>query len=100
MNNGSYLLLQAVRGPILLMTLGALVLIDYLGIFGFSRTWPLLIIVFGVMKLMEQIAKPPSQPPPPPDLTFPPAGYPPAGFPPVDYPPAGYGGPPPGRNAI
>jgi hypothetical protein len=93
MNDSSFRLLQATRGPILLMTLGALVLIDYTGIYGFSRTWPVLIIVFGVMKLLEQIAKPPS-PPPPPSMTYP-AGYPPAG-----YPPGNYGGPSPGGNAI
>jgi len=87
MNNASFLLLQAVRGPILLMTLGALVLIDYLGIYGFNRTWPLLIITFGVMKLLEQVAKPPA---PPSNMTYPPN----------DFPPAGYGGPPPGRNAL
>lgn len=92
MNNASFLLLQAVRGPILLMTLGALVLIDYLGIYGFNRTWPLLIITFGVMKLLEQVAKPPA---PPSNMT-----YPPNNFPPDNFPPSGYGGPPPGRNAI
>ncbi|HME09087.1 MAG TPA: DUF5668 domain-containing protein [Bryobacteraceae bacterium] len=62
MSSGSYLLLQATRGPILLIVLGVLLLIDYLGIYGFSRTWPLLIIVFGVMKLLEQVSKPPTPP--------------------------------------
>jgi hypothetical protein len=49
-------LIQAVRGPIMLITLGALVEIDYLGIYGFSRTWPVLIIVFGQLKLLEKVA--------------------------------------------
>jgi hypothetical protein len=48
---------QAIRGPIMLITLGALVAIDYAGIYGFRRTWPVLIIVFGVLKLMERSAK-------------------------------------------
>lgn len=55
-------LLQAIRGPILLITLGALVAIDYAGIYGFWRTWPVLIIVFGVLKLMERSAVKPPDP--------------------------------------
>jgi len=46
--------LQAIRGPIMLITLGALVAIDYAGIYGFWRTWPILIIVFGLLKLLER----------------------------------------------
>jgi len=48
--------IQAIRGPIMLITLGALVEIDYLGIYGFSRTWPILIIIFGILKLLEKVA--------------------------------------------
>ncbi|HTW66788.1 MAG TPA: hypothetical protein VME17_19345 [Bryobacteraceae bacterium] len=55
-------LVQAVRGPIMLITLGALVAIDYAGIYGFWRTWPVLIIVFGVLKLMERSSVRPPQP--------------------------------------
>jgi len=51
-------LVQAVRGPIMLITLGSLVAIDYFGIYGFSRTWPLLIIIFGILKLLEKIVEP------------------------------------------
>ena len=54
-------LIQAVRGPIMLITLGALVAIDYAGIYGFWRTWPVLIIVFGLLKLMERSAAKPPQ---------------------------------------
>ena len=49
-------LIQAARGPIMLITLGVLVEIDYMGIYGFSRTWPILIIVFGLLKLLEKMA--------------------------------------------
>jgi hypothetical protein len=45
---------QAIRGPIMLITLGGLVAIDYAGIYGFWRTWPVLIIVFGLLKLLER----------------------------------------------
>jgi len=53
--NGNNSLVQAVRGPIMLILLGTLVAIDYFGVYGFSQTWPLLIIVFGVLKLLEKI---------------------------------------------
>lgn len=53
-------LVQAVRGPIMLISLGALVEIDYMGIYGFSRTWPVLIIIFGLLKLLERVVASPS----------------------------------------
>lgn len=50
-------LVQAIRGPIMLMTLGALVAIDYFeGVSFTTRTWPVLLIVFGVLKLLEKSA--------------------------------------------
>jgi hypothetical protein len=55
MNGTNYSLVQAVRGPIMLISLGTLVAMDYFGVYGFSRTWPLLIIIFGVLKLLEKI---------------------------------------------
>ena len=64
--NDASAFIQAIRGPLMLITLGALVAIDYAGIYGFWRTWPVLIIVFGVLKLLERgTAKP--VPPPFPD---------------------------------
>jgi hypothetical protein len=53
---------QAIRGPIMLIALGALVAIDYAGIYGFWRTWPILIIVFGVLKLLERAGAKPAPP--------------------------------------
>ena len=49
-------LIQAIRGPLMLITLGVLVEIDYMNIYGFSRTWPILIIIFGLLKLLEMMA--------------------------------------------
>ena len=60
-NNGS--LFQAIRGPIMLITLGSLVAMDYFGVYGFSRTWPILIIAFGFLKLLERVAAQPAPPP-------------------------------------
>jgi hypothetical protein len=67
---------QAIRGPIMLIALGTLVEIDYMGIYGFWRTWPLLIIIFGLLKLLEHAgAKPPmSYPGGPADINRPPGG--------------------------
>ena len=47
--------MAAIRGPILLITLGTLVAIDYAGGYSFARTWPILIIVFGILKLTEKL---------------------------------------------
>lgn len=74
--NDASAFLQAIRGPLMLITLGALVAIDYAGIYGFWRTWPVLIIVFGVLKLLERAAAKPAPPPYPGDYpgTRPPGG--------------------------
>lgn len=55
MNGNAGSLLQAVRGPIMLITLGTLMAIDHFGPFSFSHTWPVLFIVFGLMKLLEHV---------------------------------------------
>jgi hypothetical protein len=55
--------LRAIRGPVLMMTLGTLLAIDHFGNYGFSRTWPVLIIVIGLMKLLERGVGPKSSPP-------------------------------------
>ncbi len=61
--NGSGNLVQAIRGPIMLIVLGSLVAIDYFGVYSFWRTWPVLIIVFGVLKLLERAVTEPQPPP-------------------------------------
>jgi hypothetical protein len=63
MNNRAALFVQAIRGPILLITIGALFAIHQAGVISFARTWPLIIIVIGVMKLIERMFV---QSPPPP----------------------------------
>ena len=47
-------LMCAIRGPIMLITIGTLFAIDNAGGFPFYRTWPVLIIVFGFLKLLER----------------------------------------------
>ena len=60
-------LLCAIRGPVMLITLGALLALDQMGPVSFSRTWPALLIVFGLFKLAETMGgKPNPQVGPPP----------------------------------
>ena len=48
-------LIQAIRGPIMLITLGVLMAFDYFqGVSFPHRTWPILLIVFGLLKLLEK----------------------------------------------
>ena len=49
-------LLSALRGPLLLITLGILLLLQRFTDASFGKTWPILLIVFGVMKLAERAA--------------------------------------------
>lgn len=66
MNNRAALYAQAIRGPVVLIVIGVLCAVHQAGMLPFSRTWPLLIIVLGVMKLIERWNAPrPSFPPPP-----------------------------------
>lgn len=76
MNSKLALFLQAIRGPILLITIGVLFAIHQAGILSFGRTWPLILIVLGIMKLLERMAGPvPSQAPRPQQPPFaPPPG--------------------------
>ena len=52
--NGRSLLL-AIRGPVLLIALGLLMAADQLDRMSFSRTWPVLLILFGLFKLAEHL---------------------------------------------
>ena len=56
MNSDSPALLRAVRGPVLLITLGVLFTVDYFYGYPFHRTWPVLLIVFGILKLLERMS--------------------------------------------
>lgn len=56
MNGRRNPLVRAVRGPILLITLGTIVAVDHMGGYSFTRTWPVLLIMVGLLKLLERIA--------------------------------------------
>jgi hypothetical protein len=65
MNASLYAIVRAIRGPIVLIVLGTLFWLDQSDQVGFGRTWPVLIILIGVMKLIERMVAPPLPPMPP-----------------------------------
>jgi hypothetical protein len=79
MNVSERSLVRAIRGPITLITVGVLFALNNFTPYGFSQTWPVLLIVFGVLSLLRRGTEPPA---PPGGPAFPPYGYPP--------PPGGY----------
>lgn len=68
MTNRGALFAQAIRGPILLITVGVLFALQQSQVLPFSHTWPLLIIVIGVLKLIERMFVPPQPAVPPPPV--------------------------------
>jgi Domain of unknown function (DUF5668) len=54
--NGAKTLLLAIRGPVMLVTLGLLMAADQLDRVSFSRTWPVLLILLGLFKLGEHLS--------------------------------------------
>jgi hypothetical protein len=42
----------------MLITIGTLFAIDHFGPYGISRTWPIILIVLGLLKLLERAARP------------------------------------------
>ena len=65
--------LRAVRGPMVMITVGVLFVLDQSGVVRVSATWPFLLIVFGLFKLAERLlgpapnAVPAPNPPPAPN---------------------------------
>ena len=62
-------MLRAIRGPVILITLGVLFALNNFTPYGFSETWPVLLIVLGLLSLVGrgQSAQPPyGNPPQPP----------------------------------
>ncbi len=53
--NSTRMLIRAIRGPMLLITLGTLFAVDYFGPYSFTRTWPVLLIVFGALWMLERL---------------------------------------------
>jgi len=87
---------RAIRGPVTLITVGALFALQNFTPYGFEQTWPVLLIVFGLLSLLGRtVAAPPPAPPPPQYAWQPPAWQTPPWQPPApptaDQPaPGGY----------
>lgn len=58
-------LMRALRGPVTLIVLGVLFAVDHLWVFRFRQTWPILLIVFGLMTLLAREERPSYVTPPP-----------------------------------
>jgi hypothetical protein len=54
MNN--WLLIRRLRGPAFLLLIGVMAMLHEWGGFGFHRSWPLLLILAGVLSLAERAA--------------------------------------------
>ena len=79
MNGNSYSTLRAIRGPVTLITIGVLFALNNFTRYGFDQTWPVILIVFGLLSLLRRGTQPtgpaPNMPPPPPYSYPPPGGY-------------------------
>jgi hypothetical protein len=51
-------LVNAVRGPIILITVGTLFALDHFTPWGFQQTWPVLLIVLGLLTLLGRMSRP------------------------------------------
>jgi hypothetical protein len=45
--------IRAVRSPVQLIVLGVIFLLSYAKVAGISKTWPVLLISYGFLKLLE-----------------------------------------------
>jgi hypothetical protein len=52
MNDQSQYLIRSLRGPITLITIGVLFTVDRFTQYHFSATWPVLLIVLGLLQLV------------------------------------------------
>ena len=61
--NSGYHLIRALRGPILLIALGGLMALHRFDEFSLAKTWPILLILLGLMKLGERMVARTAEPP-------------------------------------
>jgi hypothetical protein len=65
MNDQSHYLLQSIKGPVIMITIGVLFAADRFTDYHFHQTWPVLLIVIGVMQLLAGRRRRPDYYPPP-----------------------------------
>jgi len=73
MNGNGRSMVRAIRGPVTLITVGVLFALNNFTPYGFDKTWPILLIVFGLLSLMRRSLEPVAPEPPPPPFNYPPA---------------------------
>ena len=66
MNGGERSIVRAIRGPITLITVGSLFALNNFTPYRFDQTWPVILIVFGLLTLFSRQSRigPPFGPPP------------------------------------
>ncbi len=74
MSGSDVYLVRAIRGPITLITIGVLFALNNFTQYRFEQTWPVILIVFGLLSLLRRGTQ-----------TFTPET--PGGAPPYNYPP-------------
>jgi hypothetical protein len=79
MNGSSRATIRAIRGPVTLITIGVLFALNNFTQYSFDRTWPVILIVFGLLSLLRRGTEPTVAPPPAwgpgAPVTPPPYGY-------------------------
>jgi hypothetical protein len=71
-----YLFLRRMRGPIFLLVFGVTAILDVYTSIDYARSWPLYLIVWGIMKLAENAILAQNPPPPPGQWPGYPGSYP------------------------
>ncbi|HXE63942.1 MAG TPA: DUF5668 domain-containing protein [Bryobacteraceae bacterium] len=66
MNDQSHLLLRAIKGPVIMITIGVLFAADHFTDYRFSQTWPILLIVIGILQFVAGRGRRADYYPPPP----------------------------------
>jgi len=74
MNASERSTIRAIRGPVTLITVGVLFALNNFTEYRFDQTWPVILIVFGLLSLLGRSME---RVPPPPPRCYPPSGFPP-----------------------